>query len=229
MSRVIFVLHTVLGLRPFWLSIRSQRYGTAGWLAKPGDCAHRESARSSVQSQNALSRCFDKWHTHSRIIQEMLVSQKGGGLPARGRNRYCGLPMLHHRARSATWRFNQISNSIGSSIGAAHEYACYAEPCPDVRASYFPHDTATDTKNEGKVLGRCSVPLPWSLRLSPEEEIPNTHKGYPKNYCFCKNGHVRKKGIGDKYPEQQIHVHGRTVAGTALGDRQCRVLSVVAL
>src|ERR1700722_613544 len=30
------------GLRPFWLSIRPRRYGTAGWLAKPGHCAHRE-------------------------------------------------------------------------------------------------------------------------------------------------------------------------------------------
>jgi hypothetical protein len=118
---------------------------------------------------------------------------------------------------------------MGSSIGTAHEYACYAEPCPDVRASYFPHDTATDTKNEGKVLEWCSVSLPWSLRLSPEEETPDTHKGYPESNCSCKSWHVRKKGIADKYPEQHSHERGPTVDGTALGDVQCRVLSVIAL
>jgi len=125
--------------------------------------------------------------------------------------------------------FGKISSSIGSSIGSAHEYACEADSFPDFRASYFPHDTATETKNEGKVLERCSVSLPWSLRLRPKEETPNTHKGYPKNDCFYETRRVGKERIGGEYPEQQRDQRGPTVAGTALGDVQCRVLSVIAL
>jgi hypothetical protein len=121
-----------------------------------------------------------------------------------------------------------MSTSIDNSIGSANQHACYAESSPDIRASHFPRDTATETKNEGKLFGRrCSVPLPWSSRESPKVEAQNNQKDYPKNDCFCKTWQVGKRRIRDKYPQQQIHAHGPTVAGTALGDR--RVLCEIAL
>lgn len=115
-------------------------------------------------------------------------------------------------------------------MGSAHQYARSAESEPDIRASYFPHNTATDSKNEGKLFGRrCSVPLPWSLRESPKVETQNNRKGYPKNGYVCKTWQVRKQCIRDRCPEQQTYAHGPAVAETAVRSRQRRVLCEIAL
>jgi len=111
--------------------------------------------------------------------------------------------MLPSDASQRPVAFARFDGSVDSPIAAAHNYACYGESSPDIRAGYLPRDATTKAKDEGEGFLRCSISLPWLFRISPEKEIPYDHKTYQKNPSFCRSWHVRNKRVRNKYPKQQ--------------------------
>ena len=82
----------------------------------------------------------------------------------------------------------QPTSPINDSISGSNAYTCEADSYPDFPASYFPSDTAEETKNNGEPEERRCVA--WTR--SPREVAvpPNNHYGDQKNDCSCKIWHV---------------------------------------
>ena len=74
---------------------------------------------------------------------------------------------------------------MNCSIDSSHAYTRDAESYPSIIASYFPHDTAKETKSDGEPEEQCCVDSGCSLR--EVDTIPNSHNGHQKNDHLCSN------------------------------------------